>query len=239
MNRWIALSLSAAMVGCAAPRALAPAPASASPPAPSAAAEAPEQPLAQAEEVTPAEPFAPPPAQPVEAVPTPASPLGDSAARRAASYVGLSTLKRVTKRVTDDCSGFIRLVYEQIGVALEGAVPTLYERAKEAGALYQHRPARGDLVFFRETYDRNRDGKRNDGMTHVGVVESVADDGTVTFVHRGHKGVARSRLNLLHPRQREGANGTVLNDWLRAAGATRAYTAGELCTGFARLEALL
>ncbi len=164
---------------------------------------------------------------------------GERIARKAASFVGVASLKQVDQQLTDDCTGFVQLVFERSGVELKGRVDALYERAKQAGALHQHPPSRGDLVFFRETYDRNRDGKKNDGLTHVGVVEQVRKDGTVTFVHRGRKGVARSRLNLRFPAQRS-AEGAVVNDYLRPSGRTdRAYTAGELCTGFATVDALV
>ncbi|MGQ0508937.1 MAG: NlpC/P60 family protein [Myxococcaceae bacterium] len=171
-----------------------------------------------------------------------ATPLsrGLQAVKRAAGFVGIRSLKRITKKTTDDCTGFIQLVFGALGVELLGAVPHIYQRAKEVGALHKHRPSEGDLVFFRETYDRNRDGKRNDGMTHVGLVESVDAAGTVTFIHRGKRGVERSRMNLelLHKRKDQ-TTGETLNDFLRPArGASRAYTAGELFTGYADVEAL-
>lgn len=66
-------------------------------------------------------------------------------------------------------------------------------------------------VFFKETYDRNRDGRFNDGLTHVGVVESVDVIGTVTFVHRVNGGVKRARLHVSAPKDRR------RNDYLRPA----------------------
>jgi CHAP domain-containing protein len=162
---------------------------------------------------------------------------------RAVQLVGVRRLGRVDRGVPDDCSGFVRLAYQKAGIDLvnhgfldgENAVTAIYRRAESRGALHQRRPRPGDLVFFRETYDRNRDGQRNDGLTHIGVVESVELDGTVTFIHRGSKGIARSRFNLLFPRtHRIGEGGPVLNDFLRAAArGQRAYLTGELFVGFA------
>lgn len=161
---------------------------------------------------------------------------------RAAQLVGVEHLGRVDRSVPDDCSGLVRLAYLKAGIDLvnhgfldgENAVTAIYRRAETRGALH-HRPRPGDLVFFRETYDRNRDGKRNDGLTHIAVVESVERDGTVTFIHRGSKGIARSRLNLFFPRtHRAGQDGPVLNDFLRAASrGQRAWLTGELLVGFA------
>ncbi|WNG50596.1 NlpC/P60 family protein [Archangium minus] len=162
---------------------------------------------------------------------------------RAVQLVGVRHLGRVERGVPDDCSGLVRVAYLKAGIDLvnhgflagENAVSAIYRRAQSRGAFHNRRPRPGDLVFFRETYDRNRDGLRNDGMTHIGVVESVGLDGTVTFIHRGSKGIARSRMNLLFPRtHRVGQDGVVLNDFLRAASrGQRAWLSGELFAGFA------
>ncbi|MCY1081861.1 NlpC/P60 family protein [Archangium sp. miwbw1] len=167
---------------------------------------------------------------------------------RAVQLVGVKQLGRVDRSVPDDCSGFVRLAYQKGGIDLvnhgflngENAVSAIYRRAQDRGAIHSRRPRPGDLVFFRETYDRNRDGKRNDGMTHIAVVETVELDGTVTFIHRGSKGIARSRMNLLFPRtHRAGQSGPVLNDFLRAAAkGQRAWLTGELFVSFASPTAL-
>jgi hypothetical protein len=165
---------------------------------------------------------------------------------RAQKLVGLASLKKATKKVPDDCSGLVRLAYESAGVELmrdgrpgDNAVTTVHRWALRAGAIHQRTPVAGDLVFFRETYDRNRDGRRNDGLTHIGIVEAVADDGTITFIHRGMSGVARSRLNRAHPEQRLDGSGQVLNDFIRARSKkSRAYLAGELFVGFASFDDL-
>lgn len=167
-------------------------------------------------------------------------PKGRRVATRAGKLVGASLS---AYRVPDDCSGLVRAAYQAVGIELlshgtlpgENAVSAIHRRAQRAGALHKRTPKPGDIVFFRETYDRNRDGKRNDGMTHIAVVETVELDGTVTFIHRGSKGIARSRMNLLFPRtHRAGQSGPILNDFLRAASkGQRAWLTGELFVGFA------
>ncbi|ATB27090.1 CHAP domain-containing protein [Melittangium boletus] len=163
---------------------------------------------------------------------------GRRVAQRAAGLVGTSLARH---RVPDDCSGLVRLAYQSVGVELlshgtrpgENAASAMYRRAQRAGALHRKTPQPGDIVFFRETYDRNRDGLRNDGVTHVGVIESVERDGTVVFVHRGGKGVARARMNLRHS-QHKGTGGRVLNDYIRRAeGGERARLTGEQFVGYA------
>ncbi|MCE9673188.1 C40 family peptidase [Myxococcus stipitatus] len=167
---------------------------------------------------------------------------------RSIQLVGERNLSRVSRGVPNDCSGFVRLAYLSAGIDLvahgflagENAVSAIFRRATESGRLHHRAPRPGDLVFFRETYDRNRDGRRNDGMTHVGVVESLGDDGTITFIHRGSKGVARSRMNLAFPEKHQLAEGgPVVNDYLRPATKhSRAYLTGELFVAFASPDGL-
>jgi hypothetical protein len=153
-----------------------------------------------------------------------------------------------SRGLPDDCSGLVRHAFRAAGRDVmptqalpgENAVAAMYREAERRGALETGRLAAGDLVFFRETYDRNRDGKRNDGLTHVGIVERVEADGTVVFIHRGMRGVARSRFNSRRPGQHLSSSGRVLNEWLRPASRTlRAWLAGELYAGHASAEALL
>ena len=156
-------------------------------------------------------------------------------AARAASLVGLSTLRVVVPHLPDDCTGLVRAVYEDSGIELmlaaergDNGVTAMYRLAFEKNALHTQAPAPGDLVFFRETYDRNRDGKHNDGLTHVGVVESVDTLGTVTFVHRSGSGVTRSKLNPGAPLDKR------RNDFLRPAKhGEPALLSGELFVTFA------
>ncbi|MCP3105212.1 NlpC/P60 family protein [Myxococcus sp. K15C18031901] len=167
---------------------------------------------------------------------------------RSIQLVGERNLGRVSRGVPNDCSGFVRLAYLSAGIDLvahgflagENAVSAIFRRATESGRLHHRAPRPGDLVFFRETYDRNRDGRRNDGMTHIGVVESLADDGTITFIHRGSKGVARSRMNLSFPEKHQlSEGGPVVNDFLRPATKHfRAYLTGELFVAFASPDGL-
>jgi cell wall-associated NlpC family hydrolase len=168
---------------------------------------------------------------------------GRRVALRAAGLVGSSL---APYRVPDDCSGLVRLAYQSVGVELlssgmrpgENAASAMYRRARRTGALHRRTPQPGDIVFFRETYDRNRDGRRNDGLTHVGVIESVARDGTVVFVHRGGAGVVRARMNLRRPVRQE-PGGQILNDYIRRAeDGERARLTSELFAGYASANRL-
>ena len=128
-----------------------------------------------------------------------------------------------------DCSSFILGVYRAAGVTVAPvALPagrsmseSLFRAASPVVA-----PRPGDIAVFHDTYDRNRDGKRNDRYTHVSLVESV-DGEVVTFIHRGSKGVARHRMNLSAP------DDAGTNDALRMG--TGKNLAGQLFAGFGDL----
>ena len=171
-----------------------------------------------------------------------AAPQGGAIARRASGLVGHHSLREVVRGFSDDCSGLVRYVYSRSGIELlppgvearGGASAAIHHRLQRLGALRRRAARPGDLVFFHDTYDRNRDGRRNDGVTHVGIVESVAQGGQVTFVHRTRAGIVRSRLDLRQPLLQRDRAGRVHNDVLRRASrGQRAFNAGELFAGFA------
>lgn len=173
-------------------------------------------------------------------------------AARAASLVGHPGEFRVgVERYNPDCTGFIQAVYEAEGVPLRAmmrrAAPA--ERSGVAAALRAMEaygvvfggggewPAPGDLVFWHDTYDRNHNGRADDPFTHVGVVEYVVD-GTVLFVHRGGKAVARGAMNPERPGEAK-AGEVVLNSPIRARNARLEgvpVLAGALFAGYARID---
>jgi hypothetical protein len=158
--------------------------------------------------------------------------------------VGKTRLVVGGRRFGDDCTGLVRAVYEPLGVDLmrdaqqgDNGVTAMWRFAAKHGRIFSGgRPLPGDLVFFRETYDLNRDGVANDGLTHVGVVDDVEADGTVIIIHRVARGVVRYRMNLAAPTRLRAEDGRRLNDWLRteAPGSKPRLTA-ELFAGFATL----
>ncbi len=173
-------------------------------------------------------------------------------AARAASLIGHAGEFRVgAERFAPDCTGFVEAVYEAEGVPLRAmmrqaapeersGVAAAFRAMEAYGAVFGARgewPAPGDLVFFHDTYDRNRNGRADDRLTHVGVVEYVVD-GTVVFVHRGGKAVARGALDPRRPGEAS-ADGRVLNSTLRAKGARAAgvpVLAGALFAGYGRIH---
>jgi probable lipoprotein NlpC len=152
-----------------------------------------------------------------------------------------------------DCVGYVEAVYEAEGIPLRrlmqrvapgetSGVTAAFKAVEAYGAVFGgggEWPRPGDLVFFHDTWDRDRDGRADDGLTHVGVVESVAH-GTVTFLHVGHRGVARGRLNLDRPDAARGPDGAELNTPLRVKARSQPpgipLLAGQLFAGYGRLD---
>ncbi|HEX9051394.1 MAG TPA: CHAP domain-containing protein [Anaeromyxobacter sp.] len=173
-------------------------------------------------------------------------------AARAASLVGHTAGFRVGgERFNADCTGFVEAVYADEGVPLRplmrsaapeerSGVRAAYRAIRRFGVVFGgggEWPAPGDLVFWRDTYDRNRNGKADDGLTHLGIVEYVVD-GTVVFVHRGAHGVARGAMTPDRPDERSAA-GVALNSTIRARDPRLSGVpglAGELFAGYGRLD---
>jgi hypothetical protein len=138
----------------------------------------------------------------------------------------------VGKRLRTDCSGFVLRVLRDAGVSVRLAPARSRSESLYLASRPVETPRPGDLAFFDNTYDRNRDRRANDRFTHVGFVESV-EGSAVVLVHRAVHGVERLRMDLEHRDDPES------NDRLRFqrrgdAPGTR-YLAGELFAAFGEL----
>ena len=147
-----------------------------------------------------------------------------------------------------DCSGFVMAVLASAGLPIDellskpagqSGVADIFNMAEERGLIHKHKvPDIGDLVFFENTYDRNHDGQMNDALTHVGIVESVAADGTVSFIHHVRGGILRQKMNLFTPHsRRDPKTGRPRNHFLRFCNGKKRdkRLTGELFYGFASL----
>ncbi len=170
-------------------------------------------------------------------------------AKTAVRFVGQSRIVVGGRNYTPDCSGFVRGVYATQRVdlydglgELDGGngVGRIFTHVVEHGRIHYGPTVHpGDLVFFHNTWDFNRDGLPNDPLTHVGVVEKVDLDGTVVFVSSVSAGIKRYRMNLKHPDTHKTVDGRVLNDFLRRkrVSDTRGtyYLTGRLFAAFGTL----
>jgi hypothetical protein len=122
-----------------------------------------------------------------------------------------------------DCSTFVRSAYLAAGVDLysdasprDNGVQAMRRYVRHHGRLHRRRhPAPGDLVFFDNSYDRNRNRLLDDRLTHVGIVEEVLAGGTALVLHSTNHGVVREPMNLRRPHASRGPGGEPINAVLR------------------------
>jgi cell wall-associated NlpC family hydrolase len=104
--------------------------------------------------------------EPSEASSRPAS-VGERIAAHASALVGLPRLAGYAPGLPDDCTGLVRHVYRLEGIELMtwvggrglNGVTIMFRVAHASSALHAGTPSPGDLAFYRETYDRDRDGR--------------------------------------------------------------------------------
>ena len=160
-------------------------------------------------------------------------------ARTAEDWIGRRDLDWKGRRFSNDCVGFVRLVYAANGIDVtatslrrgDNGVTAIYAYAQSQGLVHRDAPRPGDLVFFHDTYDRNGNGVLDDGLTHVGIVDFSYPDGTVEVIHRVSRGVVRYRMNADHPLDRT-RDGRVINDFLRRDKDGHSVTAGTLFAAY-------
>ena len=167
--------------------------------------------------------------------------------RTAAKLVGAKTIESNGRRVSYDCAGVTRAIFLKHGIDLydssasdpdANGVRLIHAHIRQQGTFHQGPVVHpGDLVFFDNTWDFNGDGKVNDPLTHVGVVERQEPDGTVIFISRVAGAIDRYHMNLAFPHVHKTAAGRILNDYLRRKDvndpANTRHLTGELFAQFA------
>jgi len=108
-----------------------------------------------------------------------------------------------------DCSGVVRAVYYYADIDLTpaltrfegGGVARLYAYLSDRELLHASKnPHPGDIIFWDGTCDRDGNGKRDDELTHTGMVVAVSRDGRVEYVHHHYrKGIVIEYMNLRNP----------------------------------------
>jgi hypothetical protein len=134
---------------------------------------------------------------------------------------------------------YVRATYELNGQPFpdDATMPVdIYRQATRSGGLYHTEyPAAGDVVFFSNTHDMNADGRDNDFYSHVGIVEAVADDGTISIISYMDGDVQHTSMNLVTAHEREVA-GREVNTPMRARqgeDGSAAWLSSHLTVGFA------
>lgn len=175
------------------------------------------------------------------------TPSRSAIVRTAAKLVGAKTIKSNGRHIAYDCAGVTRAIFLKHGIDLydgdasdpdANGVRIIHSHIEEQGTFHQGPVAHpGDLVFFNNTWDYNGDGKVNDPLTHVGIVERQESNGTVIFISRVAGAIERYRMNLGLPHVHKTVDGRILNDYLRRKNvsdpANTDYLTGELFAQFA------
>lgn len=181
--------------------------------------------------------------QPLERRTAPAE-MTETVLAAARATVGQSNPEVDGRRIPTDCSGYLRGLFLKAGVDLfsegrpgDNGVRAIVRWVERHGSFHRQKsPARGDLVFFDNSYDRNGDRRLNDRFTHVGLVEEVLGDGTLLIVHSTNHGIVREPMNLFRAHEASDADGRQINAPLRRKGAGDAprtpHLMSELFAGF-------
>lgn len=147
-------------------------------------------------------------------------------------YITSVKINGRTYRIDTDCAFFVRAAYwNGSGQTLDlfeeaissGAVsPNIGSGVKLIAQYFQKKqvykkknPEVGDIIIFDDTWDKNKNSKRDDPYTHVGIVTAIEKDGTIVFVH-GNAGrkIKKGYINFDHPDQSK-LDGRQINSYLR------------------------
>jgi len=174
-------------------------------------------------------------------------PSRNAIVQTAAKLVGAKTITSNGQRIAYDCAGVTRAVFLAHGIDLYAGEPgdpaangvrIIHAHIRQRGTFHEGPIVHpGDLVFFDNTWDFNRDGKVNDPLTHIGIVERMESNGTIIFISRVADAIERYHMNLSLPHVHKTSDGRILNDYLRRRDAAdpsnTGYLAGELFAQFA------
>lgn len=169
----------------------------------------------------------------------PASPRDDAAdALRATQRVDAAAALLGTPGLAERAfvAHVLRAAGQDVDVDRNASYPAALHEALHATALQvAHAQARpGDLVFFRNTADSNGNGKPDDGVTMVGIVERVEGSRVIFIAQRANK-VRRMAVDPTRPIVVRDARDEVVNTRLvRWPGSQAPLTTGQCLVGYLR-----
>ncbi|MGL4367165.1 MAG: CHAP domain-containing protein [Brevinemataceae bacterium] len=166
--------------------------------------------------------------------------------------IGLTAFPSINNtKYLGDCSGFIAFLFHLAGLNFKklygigsNGVSAIWDGLEKQGFIINTNILQpGDIVFFDNTYDKNKNNKWDDELSHIGVVESVDQHHTITYLHYGSKGVTRSKMNLHYPQIKSKKidnelyyfNEILRNKTLSEQLPEHNYLSGSLYRGAARL----
>jgi hypothetical protein len=140
---------------------------------------------------------------------------GEAVAAEARKLLGRSSLSIDGQTIRFDCSGVVNKSYWEAGMDLGmRGTKGLFDLAQQLDVLHTSQPFPGDVAFFDNTYDYNRNGRFDDPLTHVAVVVDVEPDGRVVMVHKGSQGITWLYMHPGYPDQHS-VDGRTVNSYVR------------------------
>ena len=148
-----------------------------------------------------------------------------------------------------DCSGVVAALYYYAEIDLQKYFPDyigtgterIYKTLKDRKLLKKTwLPEPGDIIFWDNTFDRNRNGKDDDNLTHMGMVVSCDKQGNITYIHYNYsRGIVYEYMNIRYKNYEsqvvKGEN-IIMNSPMRIKGGNRGsknWLAGQLVNCFA------
>lgn len=155
-------------------------------------------------------------------------------------YIRGTRYVRVGQRsYRDDCSNILRIAYEAVGVDLfsehhrfpsANGVKLIRKKGLTEFASTSSVSAEvGDVIIFDNTFDRNKNGLRDDEDTHAAIVLAVDSDGTVALYNRVASGHRVYRMNVrLGEKRRHPETNARINHVLRRASKQKEVSGSRL-----------
>ncbi|QOG12241.1 NlpC/P60 family protein [Arcobacter sp. FWKO B] len=111
----------------------------------------------------------------------------------------------INKNMGKDCSDFVSIVNQELnniyfdekeldfskGIGKSQAIYNLYE--KQGKISTKELPNIGDLIFFKDTV---KSTKTTSKITHIGIVQNISNDNTITFIHNLNGKVTIGYVNM-------------------------------------------
>ena len=149
-------------------------------------------------------------------------------------YAGKESLTVKGRKFRTDCSGVIAALYYYAGIDLQKYYPEytgsgterIYKMLEERDLIEKSwLPETGDIIFWDNTYDKNNNGKKDDLLTHIGMVVERDKFGNIEYIHHNYlKGIVIENMNIRykneHTKTRKGVV-TIINSPMRKKGGTR------------------
>ncbi|ARR02344.1 hypothetical protein CVIC8964_0934 [Campylobacter vicugnae] len=110
----------------------------------------------------------------------------------------------------------------------------IYNLYKSKDWLNYHSATPGDLIFFNNTTKSTR-GKKTHNITHIGIVKSIKDDGTIVFLHNLKGKNILSVMNLTY-KDNHKVDGKKINAYIIANCKSASCLVSNRFSGFGKIN---